>query len=477
MTSSEENNISDPCVICTKPFDHEEIKYALQCSTVECHFNMCTDCTEKLLESSKEGPQESSDGNVYTLNLQCPSCRGGFCVPLSDILLLRESERIKVQDNFPDEDFSAKELRTKYERLAQLSRAQKCYNKCVREMEKGNKGEVLASEDDCDEEAEEMQARKMEYIDSLLFYGLQGSMTVSERTYVKELMTSGSTTKLVQATHILSSIVEMNRNGGTPATRRLQNTNNSSRDWKKKSQSFVTSKKSPTSTARDFRRTRSATQVTAAIRMPMQETSAWQVDLANKHRWKKMYPAPSRMPRSFIINVDFDPNSYWGCPIKFVDDLTSLAMFRRRSNNSALSDTDRCHLIRDGFSSLQVNNFGKVLSKDNTYKEGVEYLLSGIKDYVRNEEQVNLRVPWRRLVVSSVKGHVARLGLKVGDIITHVDGEPFDGNSEKLKFILEGKKQSCGEDETPTCQIVVNADIGTAEALRLRSFMAENQIL
>jgi hypothetical protein len=52
----------------------------------------------------------------------------------------------------------------------------------------------------------------------------------------------------------------------------------------------------------------------------------------------------------------------------------------------------------------------------------------------------------------------------------------LDGNVEKLKYLILTKKN----DETigghvPTVELVVNAELSVAEALRLRSFMSRNQ--
>jgi len=81
------------------------------------------------------------------------------------------------------------------------------------------------------------------------------------------------------------------------------------------------------------------------------------------------------------------------------------------------------------------------------------------------------QMPWRRVVVASVSGPLARQGLRQGDVITHINGEEFDGNAEKLRDILDWTWRGGGEGQHAdhTIQIVVNAERGTAEVLRLRS--------
>jgi hypothetical protein len=54
-----------------------------------------------------------------------------------------------------------------------------------------------------------------------------------------------------------------------------------------------------------------------------------------------------------------------------------------------------------------------------------------------------------------------------GDVVTHVNGEVFTGNSADLNALLVNMYEEQGRDAV--VMIVVNADECTAEALRLRS--------
>ena len=61
-------------------------------------------------------------------------------------------------------------------------------------------------------------------------------------------------------------------------------------------------------------------------------------------------------------------------------------------------------------------------------------------------------------IISYVEKSFERLGLRVGDVVTHVDGEVFDGNIEKLRFLLAMKKR-----DSSSVDIVLNADPGVAD--------------
>jgi hypothetical protein len=233
------------CPICTKDLQTEDTNYPLLCNTDKCHFNMCTDCTTNLLHAATnnddENPNQASDGNTYKLQLQCPSCRSSkFEVSIVDILLLRVDDvdrRRGVYDK-ADSQLSAKDLRTKYdqERLNNIQKAKKRYEDGLKRMTSMTasmrnltiKDIMNTNEKDTDngnsnDQRLQLRQKKKEFLDTMLFSGLHGSMTTSECTYVKELMTSGSTTKLVQASYILAGIMDMNTKGGTPTVRLKKN--------------------------------------------------------------------------------------------------------------------------------------------------------------------------------------------------------------------------------------------------------------
>ena len=141
------------------------------------------------------------------------------------------------------------------------------------------------------------------------------------------------------------------------------------------------------------------------------------------------------------------------------------------------------NLVKDAFSILKANCRNMVINlpiRPNVLK-GVENILSTQnKDGYTSPSSSSSRTtdsqstkPWRRIVVSTIKDQPTRLGLRARDVITHLDGDPFTGNSEMLRFYLLQKRmkadaQDVGED-TNRVQIVFNAEHGTAEALHLRS--------
>ncbi len=486
------------CPICANTFEREDIKYPLLDDTEQCHFNMCLNCVNNLIDAS-EKTQEASDGNEYKLNVQCPSCRGKFCVLLEDVILLREVEREgHLFQELNDSELSAADLRRKYdgERISSIKAARERYadatNESIVEIHGGGKtisnSVDLRSRESCDE-GNQQNEKKIAFIDSMLFCGLAETMTKSEQIYVKQLMVSGSTTKLIQASHILESVTEMNHNGGTPSMRQKMKARNNQSEPKmrriqmQKSQSHVVggsnSKYQSYEEKLKVRRTRSsnATPSTVTMSLSSQTPTELQIETINRERWRRLFPIPVRMPKAITLKVDFDLYSRWRCPITFVDDEVSFVSLMKHAFNGAAPSNDvRCSLVRDAYRELKITGNGNIANKETPNSTGVENILSYFHDFNDNDavDAPTLSIPWRRVVVSSVKGSLLRTGIKPGDVITHIDGEFFDGNTEKLKRILSTRQQR-SLDVFPTFQVIVNAEVGVAEALRIRSIVAERQ--
>jgi len=467
----------------------EDTIYPLQCETKVCHFNMCYSCTEKLLIASHQGPQMASDGNVFVNKLQCPICRGAFLVGLEDILLLRESDQQGRLKLVKDSELNAKDLRKKYnvsdEKLNDIDRAKDVYLRATMkrsgivedDIERYmSKLDVKESQTKSDIAMSDRK-KKIEYIDQMVLCGLESSMSKAERDFVVQLMTSGCTNKLVQAAHLFSSIIRMNaqkRREGMAAsslqrTRSIGTTSASHIvSHKRPSQPYIR----PQSPSYSFRMS-SASLLTKRCPPPSFETETKQ-----RLKWSNLYPLPFRMPRANRLVMDFDPRDPRQSLIRFLDDEESLSFLKYNTTYSKMSFENRCELIRDAFSTFSVSpRGGTIIKKDGSRFDGAENILLHLEHNIEDRLESDCKVPWRRVFVSFVHGTLQRkTGLRVGDVVTHLDGEPFDGNAEKLRFLLAAKRrgETIGGD-VPTVEIVTNADISVAEVLRLRSLAARNQ--
>lgn len=131
--------------------------------------------------------------------------------------------------------------------------------------------------------------------------------------------------------------------------------------------------------------------------------------------------------------------------------------------------------MKDAFERLSVGMWNNISREPVAVHNitGVNNLLAGP---LRPDSAPAL--PFRRVLISSVRGELRQTGLQVGDVVTHVNGEAFDGSAEKLRCLImryrenESFKHKYGT-VYPKMQIVVNAEAGTAEVLRLRSDTAK----
>mmetsp|Transcript_13350 Transcript_13350/g.32646 ORF Transcript_13350/g.32646 Transcript_13350/m.32646 type:complete len:769 (+) Transcript_13350:90-2396(+) len=85
----------DDCPICLDVMTKVDQDHPLQCE-IHCGFNMCRSCIESLIESSKDGYQEASDGShQLKIWLHCPNCRSDLTGSIRDTLLLRKADEIQ----------------------------------------------------------------------------------------------------------------------------------------------------------------------------------------------------------------------------------------------------------------------------------------------------------------------------------------------------------------------------------------------
>jgi len=497
---------SSTCPICDESPSQNAIaaneKYPILCSTAECEYNMCSSCISQMLSSSQEELRiQASDGNDFSLELNCPNCRGKFSILLEDVLMLRRAEiwRLELCDQ-KDMELSASELREKYfwdeTQLSELALAESRYNK--------DSSAVLEPTQDS------FSHETMKELDAMMLAGLENTMSEAEQKYLASFMTSGCPNKLAQGAELLASITVVRTtkirtslpetqtfdgpiNRRDPMHRPSTANNNLSHPAK------LTRTKSAIESSRYNRGPRttptSSPHISPSSRVPPRQggkpvgfaagISASTLTARNPPRkvsvsgdtiqWKRLYPLPVRMPHAYTITLNFDPYAKWGCNLSFLDDEESLADFHKHDEVSNKKEK----LVKDAFQRLSVGMWMNTTWKEPIavhHMQAVNNLLTGPGTSMRTSCLV---VPSRRVVVSSVKGSLRKTGLQVGDVITHVNGEPFGGNSKKLRCIIDDMRNVKGLDQNrygiiyPKMQIVVNAEISTAEVLRLRSNAAE----
>lgn len=143
-------------------------------------------------------------------------------------------------------------------------------------------------------------------------------------------------------------------------------------------------------------------------------------------RFKKSHPLPARMPKYTILTV--------------FNDKKPMLTFR---------DEEWDGSIADAFTRVHGQN------KKNM---AVDRILSQAESEFCSE-------PKQRVKIKTVKGQAGRSGLQKGDVVTHINAEPWEGTADELSGRIY---QMYEEDPNQTFSMVVNAEPATAEALRLR---------
>lgn len=513
-----------PCPLCDEvPLHNDETannKYPVLCSTAECNYNLCSECLSQLLTDSQEkSPLQGSDGNKFNLKLHCPNCRGHFCVKLEDVLLLRRAEVWSELKNVNDMDLSASDLREKHywdeERLQKLKLAETRYsNDSIAVMDAYTKddetlsGSISVRSTICNKSVQssrnETQQKIMKELDNMMLAGLEDTMTEAERKYLISFMTSGCPNKLAQAAELVVSLTElkntqiltsltltqtfdptptpsipMNRFNSTPrpSTAPSFDISNGHAFTRAKSMQKPKKKQLPFRPQSIMRQGASIGYVRGGLstssltaRNPSHRTS---VD--ESRQWRRLYPLPIRMPHAYSIPLDFDPYLRWGSNLSFLDDFETFGSFHKPPKSKNMRE----NIVKDAFERLSVGMFNNIWKEPIAvhHVHGLRNLLSGTST---REGSSALNVPYRRVIVSCVRGPLRQTGIQVGDVVTHVNGEAFDGSAEKLRWIMSSMRSDENLLERtrrgivyPKMQIVVNAEIGTAEVLRLRSNAAK----
>ena len=502
---------SPECELCGEELHPSDLEYQMQCGSTACHFNACLSCATQMMKSAQNELQKASDGNVFCLRLDrsCPDCRCPFQVALKDIVLLREEVRQK-QDmtkraGLRDYQLSAKELREKYlSSHAKNTERNESKVKLAKHRYENKIMDPTMDGDDNEDSSVSVVAgarqwtstfrshsdsnairQRVAYIDSKIYAGWEHAMTPAEQEYVKDLMTCGGTEPLAQAADILASISQMNDlqkkvmapppGAHSPSNQKNSSTNTSPLNKNNSS----TSLRRPSSMNRLGSRSRST-----ASSISRNGTSDLQREYAQRRKIEAMYPFPVRMPRSLPLPLDFNPYDSSNAAITFIDDESFYQDYTNARDAGGTTREKELRLIQawvtDSYQRLTFNFWNEVVRKP-TISIGVDHIQRGARVMPPLKKKLNRNcldpMPWRRVVVSSVKGPLASIGVRAGDVITHLDGERFRGNADTLKACLEKRRREGHRKGLLSgSHIVLNAEPGTAYALRILSHLAATEV-
>lgn len=299
-------------------------------------------------------------------------------------------------------------------------------------------------------------------IDTSLLRGLEPIMSEPEQAQLTALLTSGNPNDLASAAqifHTLSSLVK----SGTLANQR------SAEDTQRVHDSFR--KQYKPSTKKDIKLAFNNYE-SQVLKDKMQYD-------AEQRAQENVLPLPVRLPRLVIIE-NFDPD---GTPVQrtkllgggmkmqkpslvFVDDewdgtlgsaFTKLTVKKDRPKMVPGNIRAAIRSMRDS-TGVEVHVVHEV-QEDKGMLMIAELLEGGYAAKLQADSEA-------RVLIADAHNDAAKLGLHRGDIVTHVNGEEFRGSAEELNLLI---KALFSDAEDGKLELVVNAEVAIAEALRLRS--------
>ena len=122
MAATAPTTTAEECPLCCELMSPADLQYPLHCATPSCHFQFCFACLQQLAKSAADGYTEASDGsNQVKVALQCPQCRGEYSNRQADpfltttnvvhaVLRLRQAASTPLPGTVSDSQLTATQL-------------------------------------------------------------------------------------------------------------------------------------------------------------------------------------------------------------------------------------------------------------------------------------------------------------------------------------------------------------------------------
>lgn len=410
---------------------------------------------------------EASDGNKHVkVFLHCPNCRSDLSSSIRDTLLLRKVHTLAIHSE-SNVELSDSELRLKQalhdeEIQCAIAEAQIRENSFFgKQLEQPNDKEpydeigVEIGGVDVDSplsfvlHKKSMGYKDRRAIDTTLFQGLECAMTKEEQLVVTELMTSGDTSKLVGAAELLHDIETRVQKGLPPPT--AASSGNRRNRGSSIYELIEESKRAKEKKAKYMTDKNKSLQPSTPKGTKYAKHKAVEKEIGERMHFLKLHPLPVRMPKFAEfhlhdeISMPFFPilmSAHTSCPMTFCDDVWDGS-------------------IVDAFSKITISSSGENfhVSKKVVENVGVNNILDGVGEDIGNR----IETERGRVLVASVRGQAGRQGVLKGDVVTHFNGEEFDGTAQEL---VEAISKCNG-----TFTLVCNAEQSIAEALKRRAMV------
>lgn len=520
----------EDCPICLDEMTRADANHVLLCER-RCGFNMCKNCIDSLITSSKDDFQMASDGNMHVkVYINCPNCRSDLSQSLRQTLLLRKVDEITCL-TIPKSEWTSSQLRLKNAlptdevqkaiRLARIMEAE--YHGKVVDFDEEEHSLALLDVDGDDTESSSQSENEIEQwgvevdfthgvngafvtprapepvarveevtrIDPTLFAGLDSFLSDDERKEVTRLMTGGDPLELVDAAEILYDALQRisNPNPTTipPIRNRRSNMapsgiNKNTRSIKRRSSIYDLIEDSQHGEGEGEGEERVAEQANFQ-------------DLRTRNARQELRSRARQQLRSRVVQHR-----------QHERELRSLANFQRRFPipvrmpkavkldlslpfDMELLDHTWGGTVMDAYSKISIGfrnqvtqrrpnniNVGNSLGTEKSLVNSASLACAAGLCMTNDQFDANdifIALPGQPRALISDTGHIGKLGAVRGDVLTHVDGESVAGKkASEVMGIIKAKPVS------EFIMLTLNAEFSVASALKRRAaVIAEVEVM
>mmetsp|Transcript_5239 Transcript_5239/g.15234 ORF Transcript_5239/g.15234 Transcript_5239/m.15234 type:complete len:556 (+) Transcript_5239:90-1757(+) len=481
----------EDCPICLDGMKGVDVVHILQCER-HCGFNMCKNCIDSMITSSKDDFQMASDGNMHVkIYLHCPNCRSDLSHSIRHTLLLRKVDELG-QLTIPESEWTSSQVRLK---TAIHSAEVKKAIRHARLLEAEYFGSDIhdLSFDDEESETDSQVEQHIEQwgvevdlstgthdsfvsprppaafireeaiqVDPTLFAGLDSFLTEEQRKEVTRLMTRGEPSLLVDAANILYSMLHEISN---PEPSQITKNNSKIKSDRRKSlcrrssvfQLIAEAEIAESKQDAKAQKVIQAVQVVQNSRSRLARQRQIERELRIQANFQKRFPLPVRMPKAVKLDLslpfDMELVDYtWGGTVMDAYSKISIGfsgkVSQRRTNNVNVETIlgSKQSFMGSGVVGCAL---GLCMSSDEDY--------GGAND-------IHIALPGQIRVVISNTGHIGKFGAVRGDVLTHLDGESVAGKkvTEVVDMIQTKKSQG-------STMLTLNAEFSVADALKRRA--------
>uniref|UniRef100_A0A7S4AVL3 RING-type domain-containing protein n=1 Tax=Pseudo-nitzschia australis TaxID=44445 RepID=A0A7S4AVL3_9STRA len=480
----------EDCFICLNGMKDVDAKHVLQCER-HCGFNMCKNCIDSLITSSKDDFQMASDGNMHVkVYLHCPNCRSDLSHSIRHTLLLRKVDELECMTS-PESEWTSSQVRLK--RALHTTEVQKAIIH-ARRMESEYFGrDFHDSFFQYDSETDSQVEQYIEQwgvevdltngthnsfiaprppaidireeairVDPTLFAGLDSFLTEDERKEVTKLMTGGKPYLLVEAANILYDTLQKLSNP-EPSTsgNNLPKVRTGRRmSIARRSSVFQLIDDAKIAESRKDKEEQKVAEEMHALQNPRSRVAQHRQlerELRIQANFQKHFPIPVRMPKAVKLDLSL-------------------------SFDMELVDYTWGGTVMDAYSKISIG-FGTKIIQQRPNNINVESILGNKQSYVESAalgcaiglcmisdedygdaNDVYIALPGQARVVISCTGRIGKLGAVRGDVLTHVDGESVV--NKKVTEVLDIIQAKKGQGFT---MLTLNAEFSVADALKRRA--------